>query len=92
MFGPVDGRVCDSELGESKDYVLTSTAHDIEEVFWGDPFNVHVEGASITDCTSLVCSLVYVANGNGGGKFFCRETVLPDKLSVDAGGVGTEVY
>ena len=42
--------------------------------------------------TGFVCSLVYILNCNGGGKFFDRESVFPDELSVDAGDIGTRVY
>ena len=69
-----------------------ATSHDIEEMFLGYPFNVCVESASIADSTSLVCSLVDVVNGNGGGKFFSGEAMFSDKLSVDAGDVGTGIY
>ena len=92
MLDPVDGRVYNMKPGESKDKILSSTAHDVEEVFLGDPFYVHVEGASVADYTSLVCGLVHIANHNGRGQFFCEETVFPDKLPVDAGDVSTRVY
>ena len=64
----------------------------IEEVFLGDPFNVHVQGASVMDCTSFVCSLVNIVNSDGGSEFFCGETVFSDKLPVDARDVSTRVY
>ena len=69
-----------------------TAAHDVEEMFLGNPFNVCVEGACITDCTSLVCCLVYVVNGDGGGKFLSGEFVFPDKLPVNARDVSTRVY
>ena len=80
------------EPGESEDAIFSSTAHDIEEVFLGDPLNVGIEGASVANCTSFVCSLINIANGNGGGKFFCRESVFPDKLPVYARDICTGVY
>ena len=80
------------EPGESKDNVLASTAHDVEEMFLSDPFNVGVEGAGIADCTGLIHGLVDIANGNGGGKFFGGESVFPDKLPVNAGDVCTRVF
>ena len=91
MSSPVDGGVCGSEPGESEDDVFTSAAHDVEEVFLGDPFNVGVEGASVADCTSLIRSLVNVANCDGGGKFLGGESVFSDKLPVDARDVGTRI-
>ena len=89
---PVDGGVRGVEPGESKDDIFLSTAHDVEEMLLSDPFDVGVESASIADCTSLVRGLINVANGDGGGEFFGRESVFPDKLPVDAGDVGTGVY
>ena len=80
------------EPGESEDYVFSSITHDVEEMFLGDPFNVCIESASIMDCTSLVCSLVYVSNSNRGGEFFCRKVMFSDKLPVNTGDVGTRVY
>ena len=80
------------EPGKSEDDIFLVAAHDIEEMLLGYSFNVCVEGASITDCTSFVHSLVYIADGNGGGKFFSGELVFPDKLPVDAGDVSTRVY
>ena len=79
------------EPGESKNDVFASTAHDIEEVFLSNPFNVGVEGASIVDRTSFVRSLVNIANGDGGGEFLGGESVFSDKLPVNAGDVGTRV-
>ena len=90
--GPIDGWICGSEPGESEDDVFTSTAHDIEEMLLGDSFNVGVEGVSVVDCTGFVHSLIYVANGNGGGKFLGGESVFPDKLPVNARDVGTRVH
>ena len=80
------------EPGESEDDIFTSTAHDIEEMFLGDPFDVGVESASVTDCTGFVHSLVNVVNSNGGGKFLSGESVFSDKLLVDARDVSTRVY
>ena len=45
LLGPVNGGVCHSEPGVSKDDVLLSATHDIEEMFLCDSFNVHVEDA-----------------------------------------------
>ena len=89
---PVNGGICGTELGESEDNVLSTTAHDIEEMFLGDPFDVHVKGASEMDCTSFVCRLANVTNGDGGGKFFSGESMFSDELPVNAGDVGTRVY
>ena len=58
----------------------------------GNPFNVGIQGASITDCASFVRSLVDVVNSNGGGEFFGEEMMFSDKLPVDARDVGTRVY
>ena len=80
------------EPGESEDDVFSSTIHGIEEMFLGDPFDVGVKGASVMDCTSFDCSLVYIANGNGGGEFFSRETVFSDKLLVNTRDIGARVY
>ena len=80
------------EPGEPKDDVFSSTTHDIEEMFLGDPFNVGVEGTSIADCTGFVCSLVHIVNSNGGGEFLSGESMFPDKLPVNARDVSTGVY
>ena len=80
------------EPGESKDDVLTSTAHDIEEMFLGNPFDVYVKGAGIADCTSFVRGLVHIVNCNAGSKLFGGEAVFSDKLPVNAGDVSTGVY
>ena len=90
--GPVNGRVCGTEPGESKDDIFPSTAHDIEEVLLGYPFNVSVEGASVMDCIGFVRSLIDVANDNGGGEFLGGEMVFSDKLPVNARDVYTRVY
>ena len=87
----VDGGVRSTEPGESKDDVFATTAHDVEEMFLGDPFDVGVEGAGIADCASLVRSLVNVANGNRRSEFFCGKSVFSDKLPVNAGDVGTRI-
>ena len=92
LLGPIDGWVCGLEPRESEDDVLTSTAHDIEEVLLSDPFDVGVEGASVADCTGLVRGLINVANSDGGGEFFGGESVFSDKLLVDARDVCTRVY
>ena len=78
--------------GESEDDVFMSTAHDIEEMFLSDPFDVGIESASVADCTSLVFSLINVANGDGRGKFLGGESVFPDKLPVNARDVRSRIY
>ena len=92
LSDPVNGRVCGTEPEESKDDILASTAHDVEEMFLSNPFNVSIEGAGIMNHTSFVCSLVDIVNGNGGGKFLSGESVFSDKLPVDARDVSTRVY
>ena len=92
MPDPVDGEVHGTEPGEFKDYIFSSTTHNIEEMFLGDLFNVYIKGASIIGYTSLVCSLVYISNSNRGGEFFHRKAVFSDKLPVDTGDVSTRVY
>ena len=89
--GPIDGGVCGMKPGESKDDVLATTVHDIEEMFLDDPFDVGVEGAGVANCTSFVHSLIYIANGDGGGKFLGGESVFSDKLPVNARDIGTRV-
>ena len=80
------------EPRESKNDIFLAAAHDVEEVFLGDPFNVHVEGVGVADHTSLVCSLVHILDHNGGGEFFGRELMFSDKLPVNVGDVSTGVY
>ena len=92
MPGPIDGGVHGAEPGESEDNILATTAHDVKEMLLGDPFNVGVEGASVMDCTSFVCSLIDVMNSNRGGKFLSGEMVFSDKLPVNARDVYTRVY
>ena len=92
MSDPVDGGVHGTEPWESEDDVFTSAAHDVEEMFLSDPFDVGVESASVMDCTSLVRSLVNIVNCNGGSKFFSGEAMFPDKLSVNVGDISTGVY
>ena len=92
MLDPVNGGVGGVEPGESEDDVFLSTTHDVEEMFLNNSFNVGVESASITNCTSFVRSLVNVANGNGRGKFLSGESVFSDKLPVNARDVSTRVY
>ena len=92
LLDPIYGGVCDTEPGESEDVIFVSTAHNVEEMFLGDPFNVGVEGTSITYRTSFVHSLIHIANSDGGGKFFGGEVMFPDKLPVNAGDVSTRVY
>ena len=88
----VNGRVCGAESGESEDDIFSSTAHDIEEMFLSNPFNVRVECTGVADCTSFVHSLVDIVNSDERGKFFSGESVFPDKLPVNAGNVSTRVY
>ena len=57
-----------------------------------DFFNVSIEGASITDCTGLVCSLIYISDCDGRGVFFTRESIFSDKLLVNARDVCAGVY
>ena len=92
MPGPVDGGVHDLEPRESKDNVFLVTAHDVEEMFLDDPFNVCIEGVGIADCTSFICGLVYILECNGGGKFLGGEQMFPDKLPVNARDIHTRVY
>ena len=92
MSDPIDGGVRGMEPGEPKDDIFSSIANDVEEMFLGDPFDVGVEGASIADRTSFIHSLIDVVNGNGGGKFFCRESVFSDELPVYARDIGTGIY
>ena len=80
------------EPGESKDDILLTTAHDVNEMFLGNSFNVHIKGASEADCTSFVRCLVNVANSDGGGEFFCGELMFSDELPVNAGDVSTRIY
>ena len=61
-------------------------------MFLGYPFDVCVKGAGIVDSTSLVHHLVNVVNSNGRGEFLSGEVMFSDKLSVNAGGIGTRVY
>ena len=61
-------------------------------MFLDDLFDVGIEGSSVMNCTGLVCSLVDISNGDGGGKFFCVESMFPDKLPVDARDISTRVY
>ena len=92
LLGPVNSGVCDMESGESKDDIFSATAHDIEQVFLGDPFNVCVQDESVTDCACFIHGLVDIVNGNGGGKFFSGEAVFSDKLPVNARDVHARVY
>ena len=92
MSDPIDGGVRGTEPEESKDVVFLSTAHDVKEMFLGDPLDVGVEGTSVADCTSFVCSLVNVANGNWRGEFLSGEVMFSDELPVNAGDISTRVY
>ena len=42
LFDSVNGGVHGAEPGESENDIFSITAYDIEEMFWGDPFNVHI--------------------------------------------------
>ena len=66
--------------------------HDIEEMILSNPFDVCVESASVVDCTSFVCSLIYIVNCDGGGKFLGGELVFSDKLPVNVGDIHARVY
>ena len=89
---PINGGVHGAEPGESKDDIFATTAHNVEEMFLGYPFDVCIEGAGIVDSSSLIRSLVDVANSDGGGEFLSRESVFSDKLPVDARDVSTRIY
>ena len=92
MFNLIDGRVHGTEPEESEDDIFSATAHDVEEVFLGNLFNVCMEGISVVDCTSFIHSLVHIANSNWGGEFFGGKSMFPDKLSVNARDICTRVY
>ena len=64
MSDPIYDGVHGTEPGESEDDVLMSTAHDIEEMFLDNPFDVGVKGASIANCTGFVHSLIDIANSD----------------------------
>ena len=89
---PVNGGVCDTKLGESKDDILQVTAYDVTEVFLSNPFDVCVKGINVIDSICFIYGLVHVLDNNGGSKFFSRELVFSDKLPVDARDVNTRVY
>ena len=91
LLDPIDGRVHGAESGESEDDILSAAAHDIEEMFLGDPFNVHIEGAGVVNCTGFVHSLVNIVNGNGRDKFLSGELVFSDKLPVDTRDINTGI-
>ena len=90
--GSINGGVHNVEPRESKDDILLATAHDVEEVFLGNPFNICIESTGVADSTSLVHSLINIVNSNGGGKFLSGEMMFPDELPVDAGDVSTRIY
>ena len=92
LLGPVDGRICDVEPGKSKDHIFSSTAHNVEEMFLDDPFNVGIEDTGIVNYTHLICSLVNVMDSNRGGEFLSGELVFSDKLPVYTRDVCTEIY
>ena len=78
--------------GESENDIFSTTAHNVEEMFLGNPFNVCIQGVDIMYSTSLVHSLVHVSNCNGGDKFLDRELVFSDELPVNARDVHIRVY
>ena len=92
LSDPVNDGVGGMEPGESEDDVFSSTAHDVEEMLLSNLFNICVEGASIVNCTSFVCNLIYIVNGDGGGEFLSGELVFPDKLLVNARDISTGVH
>ena len=92
LLNPVSGGICGVEPGESKDNIFLAIAHDIEEMFLSDSFDVCVEGAGVANCTSFISSLVHVADHDGGGEFLSRELVFSDKLSVNARYICAWVY
>ena len=92
MFNPVNSRIHGAEPGKFGDGVFLSAAHDIEEMFLGDLFDVCIESASVVDCTSFVHGLVHIADSDGGGEFLGGETVFPDKLPVNARDISIRVH
>ena len=64
LFSPVDGGVGGAKPGESKDDIFSAAAHNVEEMFLGDPLDVGVKGTSVADCSSFICSLVYSGSKN----------------------------
>ena len=92
LLCPVDGGVGYTEPRKSKDNVFSATVYDIEQMFLDNPFNICVEGASIADCTGLVCSLIYILDCDGEGKLFGGEVMFPDKLPVNARDISTRIY
>ena len=89
---PVDDRVGDVKPGKSENDISLAAAHDVEEMFLGDPFNVCVEGASIVDCTSFVYGLIYILDHNGESEFLGGELMFSDILPVNARDVSARVY
>ena len=79
------------EPEKSKDDIFSAATHDVEEMFLGNPFNVGKKGAGVTNYAGFVCSLIYVANSDGGGEFLSGESVFSDKLLVNARDVCTGV-
>ena len=67
LSSSVNGGVHGTKQGEFEDDVFLAIAHDIEEMFLSDPFHVGINGASVADCTSFVCHLVHISDGDGGG-------------------------
>ena len=80
------------ELEKSEDDVFLATTHDVEEMFLGDPFDVHVQGTGIADGTCFVHGLIDILNNDKGCKFLSGELVFPDELPIYAGDVCIRVY
>ena len=92
LFDPIYSGVHGMEPRESEDDIFSSTAHDVEKMFLSDPFDICIKGASVAGCTSLICSLVHVVNGDRRGEFNGEKVVFPDKLPVNARDIYTRVY
>ena len=71
---------------------ITATAHDVEEMFLGNSFNVCAQSADIANGTGFIQSLVNISDSDEGFKLFCRKLVFPEKLPVNAGDVSIRVY
>ena len=80
------------EPGESKEDIFSATAHDVEEMFLSDPFDVCVKGVSIADGSGFVWSLIDVPDSNGRSKFLNGELVFSDELPVYTGDISARVY
>ena len=78
LSGLVDSGVGDMEPEKSEDDVFLATTHDVEEIFLGDPFDVHVQGTGIVDGTCFIHGLIDILNNDKGCKFLSGELVFPD--------------